>query len=65
MTLAREEKDFQHKLVSAEFEKIEIEPTSIYRAADAREFLSGQGIDLEAPAPRVDGKFFSAFIPAV
>jgi hypothetical protein len=32
---------------------------------DAREFLSGQGIDVEAIAPKIDGKFMSAFIRAV
>jgi len=37
----------------------------IYRAEDAREFLSGQGMDVDAIAPQVDGKFFSAFIRAV
>ena len=31
---------------------------------DAREFLSGQGIDVDAIAPQVDGKFMSAFIRA-
>ena len=45
--------------------QIEVEPTRIYRAEDAREFLSGQGIDVDALAPQVDGKFLSAFIRAV
>ena len=49
----------------AGFEKIEIEPTRIYRIEDAREFLSGQNIDVDAIAPQVDGKFMSAFIRAV
>jgi hypothetical protein len=31
---------------------------------DARDFLCGQGIDVDAVAPQVDGKFFSGFIPA-
>jgi arsenite methyltransferase len=44
---------------------IEIEPTRVYRAEDAREFLSGQGIDVDVIAPQVDGKFLSAFIRAV
>jgi hypothetical protein len=29
---------------------------------DAREFLSSAGVDVEAIAPEVDGKFLSAFI---
>ena len=62
---ALEENDYRNKLASAGFEHIEIEPTRIYRAEDAREFLTGQGIDVDAIAPQVDGKFLSAFIRAV
>ena len=32
---------------------------------DARAFLTGEGIDVDAIAPQVDGKFMSAFIRAV
>jgi arsenite methyltransferase len=60
-----EENDYRSKLAAAGFEKIEVEPTRIYRAEDAREFLAGQGIDVDAIAPQVDGKFLSAFIRAV
>jgi arsenite methyltransferase len=62
---ALEENDYCSKLAAAGFEKVEIEPTRIYRAEDAREFLSGQGMDVDAIAPHVEGKFFSAFIRAV
>src|SRR2546426_5126207 len=62
---ALEENDYRSKLAAAGFEKIEIEPTRIYRAEDAREFLAGQGIDVDVIAPQVDGKFFSAFIRAM
>ncbi|HEX3819775.1 MAG TPA: arsenite S-adenosylmethyltransferase, partial [Candidatus Sulfotelmatobacter sp.] len=62
---ALEENDYHNKLSCAGFERIEIEPTREYRAEDAREFLCGQGIDVDAIAPQVDGKFFSAFIRAV
>jgi SAM-dependent methyltransferase len=62
---ALEENDYRSKLATAGFDKIEIEPTRIYRAEDAREFLAGQGIDVDAIAPQVDGKFLSAFIRAV
>ena len=62
---ALEENEYRSKLARAGFEQIEIEPTRIYRAADAREFLSGHGIDVDAIAPQVDGKFLSAFIRAV
>ena len=60
-----EENDYRNKLAAAGFEQIEIEPTRIYRAEDAREFLAGQGIDVDAIAAQVDGKFLSAFIRAV
>jgi len=62
---ALEENDYRSKLAAAGFEQVEVEPTRIYRAEDAREFLSGQGIDVDALAPQVDGKFLSAFIRAV
>jgi len=62
---ALEENEYRSKLVAAGFKQIEIEPTRIYRPEDAREFLSGQGIDVDALAPQVDGKFLSAFIRAV
>jgi len=61
---ALEENDYRNKLAAAGFEQIDIEPTRIYRAEDAREFLAGQGIDVDAIAPQVDGKFLSAFIRA-
>jgi arsenite methyltransferase len=62
---ALDESEYRTKLASAGFEHIEIEPTRIYRAEDAREFLSGQNIDVDALAPHVDGKFLSAFIKGV
>ena len=62
---ALEESDYRSKLSAAGFSKIEIEPTRIYHMEDAREFLSGQGFEVDALAPQVDGKFFSAFVRAV
>jgi arsenite methyltransferase len=61
---ALEEDQYRTKLKQAGFENIEIEPTRIYRIEDAREFLSGQPIDVDAIAPQVDGKFMSAFVRA-
>jgi hypothetical protein len=37
----------------------------VYRVDDAREFLAAQGVDAEAIAPQVDGKFRSAFVRAM
>jgi arsenite methyltransferase len=62
---ALEESDYRSKLSAAGFSSTAIEPTRIYRMEDAREFLSGQGLDVDALAPQVDGKFFSAFVRAV
>jgi SAM-dependent methyltransferase len=62
---ALDEGEYRTKLASAGFEQIEIEPTRIYRVEDAREFLSGHNIDVDALAPQVDGKFLSAFVRAV
>src|SRR5271166_6104703 len=62
---ALEENEYRTKLASAGFEKIEIEPTRIYRIEEAREFLSGLSIDVDSIAPQVDGKFMSAFVRAV
>jgi arsenite methyltransferase len=62
---ALEENEYRTKLASAGFENIEIEHTRVYRVEDAREFLSGQNIDVDAIAPLVDGKFMSAFVRAV
>jgi arsenite methyltransferase len=61
---ALEENEYRTKLRAAGFEQIEIEPTRIYRIEDARAFLAGQGIDVDAVAAEVDGKFMSAFIRA-
>src|SRR6202045_2163527 len=62
---ALEENEYRNKLTSAGFEQIELEPTRVYRIEDAREFLSGQNIDVDAIATQVDGKFMSAFVRAV
>ena len=61
---ALEEEEYRKKLTEAGFENIGIEPTRIYRAEDAMSFLKDQGIDFDAIAPQVEGKFMSAFIRA-
>jgi len=62
---AMEENEYRSKLKSAGFEEIELEPTRVYQVEDARVFLTGQNIDVDAIAPHVDGKFLSAFVRAV
>ena len=62
---ALDEVEYRDQLAAAGFEQIDIEPTRVYRAEDAREILSAEGIDADAIAPQVDGKFMSAFVRAV
>jgi SAM-dependent methyltransferase len=61
---ALNEDDYHTKLGAACFEAVAIEPTRIYRVEDARQFLTGKGVDVDAIAALVDGKFLSAFIRA-
>jgi 2-polyprenyl-3-methyl-5-hydroxy-6-metoxy-1,4-benzoquinol methylase len=61
---ALDETQYIAKLATAGFEDIGIEPTRVYDIEDARTFLSGQGLDVDAIAPQIKGKFMSAFIRA-
>jgi SAM-dependent methyltransferase len=61
---ALEEQEYRDKLAKAGFEAIDVEPTRVYAVEDARDFLAGAGIDVEAAAPVLDGKFMSAFVRA-
>ena len=61
---ALQDSEYVAKLTEAGFEAIDIEPTRIYRIEDARAFLTAEGIDVDAIAPQVDGKFMSAFVRA-
>jgi arsenite methyltransferase len=61
---ALEEMDYIKKLAKAGFDGIDIEPTRVYSIEDARQFLVGEGLDVDAIAPLVEGKFMSAFVRA-
>ena len=61
---ALKEEEYRAKLTAVGFKDIGLEPTRIYRAEDARAFLAGQGLDVDAIAPQIDGKFMSAFVRA-
>ncbi|HTG33879.1 MAG TPA: arsenite methyltransferase [Thermoanaerobaculia bacterium] len=61
---ALEEAEYGRLLAEVGFEQIEIEPTRIYRAEDARDFLAGTGVDPESVSADVDGKVMSAFVRA-
>jgi SAM-dependent methyltransferase len=62
---AMEEKEFEERLKKAGFTDVSITPTRVYTIDDARDFLSAAGIDADAMAPQVDGRFMSAFVRAV
>jgi SAM-dependent methyltransferase len=61
---ALEEGDYRAKLVAAGFANVDLEPPRVYRAEEARGFLQGSGIDVDAIADQVDGKFASMFVRA-
>jgi ubiquinone/menaquinone biosynthesis C-methylase UbiE len=56
--------EYVAKLATAGFKNIDIETTRVYSIEDARAILSGQGLDVDALAKEVDGKFISAFVRA-
>lgn len=62
---ALEEAEYRNKLAAAGFENVDVKPTRVYRACDARKFLGDTGIDADKIASEVDGKFFSAFVRAL
>jgi arsenite methyltransferase len=61
---ALQDTEYISKLGDAGFEAVEIEATRVHNVEDARVFLHDQGVDVDALAPQVDGKFISAFIRA-
>ncbi len=61
---ALEEREYISKLTAAGFADVEVEPWRVYKIDDARQFLGEAGVDVDAMAPQVEGKFASAFIRA-
>jgi hypothetical protein len=61
---ALEEDRYREKLARAGFEAIDVEPTRVYAAEDARPFLAEAGIANESLLARIDGRFMSAFVRA-
>jgi SAM-dependent methyltransferase len=61
---ALEESRYRNILTTSGFEEVDIEPTRIYRAADARTFLGDAGVADESILAEVDGRFMSAFVRA-
>lgn len=61
---ALDERAYREKLANAGFTQIDVEPTRVYRADDAKDFLARSGLDAAILGPKVDGKFLSGFIRA-
>jgi SAM-dependent methyltransferase len=61
---ALSKEDYLEKLAKAGFENVDIEATRVYNIDDARAFLSKSGLDVDALARQVEGKFISAFVHA-
>jgi arsenite methyltransferase len=59
---ALQDTDFESKLQAAGFSDVEIEPWRVYAIEDARAFLAEAGLDTDALAAQVEGKFLSAFV---
>jgi ubiquinone/menaquinone biosynthesis C-methylase UbiE len=56
--------EYVAKLAKAGFEGVSIEETRVYGLDDARAFLAGAGVDVDAVAREIDGTFISGFIRA-
>jgi len=61
---ALEENEYAAKLATAGFAQVSMETTRVYNIEDARQFLTEAGVDIDAIAPLVNDKFFSAFVRA-
>ncbi len=59
---ALDEGEYRRLLEQAGFTAVDVEAWRVYRVEDAREFLTAAGLDVDALAPEVDGKFASAFV---
>ncbi|MCU0649105.1 MAG: arsenite methyltransferase [Gemmatimonadaceae bacterium] len=61
---ALEVEQFRTLLAQTGFQSIDIEPTRVYRADDARVFLAEAGIDTPEQLAAIDGKIMAAFVRA-
>ena len=61
---ALEDSEYRLKLANAGFEAIEVEATRVHQVDEARQFLAGAALDVEAIASQIEGKFVSAFVRA-
>jgi len=59
---ALEETEFAQLLKEVGFEQVDIEPTRIYRAEDARGFLTSSGLADDVTLEAIDGRIMAAFV---
>ncbi|MGB8493117.1 MAG: arsenite methyltransferase [Candidatus Acidiferrum sp.] len=64
MAGALQESEYCQKLTAAGFQSITVDPTRVYGAEEASEFLVAAGLDPAVVGPKIDDKFMSAFIRA-
>ena len=61
---ALQETEYRSLLAEAGFQRIEVEPTRVYRVEDAATFLRDAGLDADRIAPKIEGRFMAAFVRA-
>jgi SAM-dependent methyltransferase len=61
---ALEVNEFKGLLTDVGFENPDIEPTRVYNIEDARDFLTGAGLDVDRVAADIEGRVMSAFVRA-
>src|SRR5260370_28087258 len=62
---ALKENEYQEKLARAGFESIDVEPTRVYKADEARDFLAAAGLDPDVVGPQNRRKVIRDLVPAV
>lgn len=62
--MSQGEREFERLLLEAGFEEPFLEPARIYGPEDARSFLEEAGLDVDAFAASIEGRFMSAFVRA-
>jgi len=61
---ALEETEYRQLLTGAGFSNVDLEPTRVYKAQDAKAFLAEAGLDRPGLVEEIDGRFMSAFVRA-
>ena len=61
---ALSETEYREKLTAAGFDNVDVEVTRVYDFEEARTFLAGEGLDVDALASQTQGNVVSAFVRA-